>query len=159
MATLEQRVQRLEDEQAILQTLYAYGHGLDYVLEDAWIDCWTPDAVLDWPGRALMRGHKRDAVVGGVPNSTAGVGDVKLYWILRVHGQIHYAAAHYRGANRLHRYVLQKRCLAKLGTLVSPGNAVGGGSSDQANGCVGGSFSGFFLSKCAGCQRQGSKKK
>ncbi len=57
MATIEQRLLRLEDEQGVLDTLYAYGHGLDYGLEDAWIDCWTEDAVLDWPGRALMRGH------------------------------------------------------------------------------------------------------
>jgi hypothetical protein len=52
MASLEARLQLLEDEQAILDTLHGYGHGLDYGLEDAWIDCWTPDAILDWPGRA-----------------------------------------------------------------------------------------------------------
>lgn len=57
MASTEQRLQALEDEQSILDTLYGYGHGLDYGHEDAWIDCWTEDAVLDWPGRALMRGH------------------------------------------------------------------------------------------------------
>ena len=57
MTGIEARLQRLEDEQAILDTLYGYGHGLDYGHEDAWIDCWTEDAVLDWPGRALMRGH------------------------------------------------------------------------------------------------------
>ena len=54
---IEERLQLLEDEQSILDTLYAYGHGLDYGQEDAWIDCWTEDAVLDWPGRAFMRGH------------------------------------------------------------------------------------------------------
>ena len=54
---IEQRLRRLEDEKAILETLYAYGHHLDYGLEDAWIDCWTEDAVLDLPGRAFMRGH------------------------------------------------------------------------------------------------------
>lgn len=57
MANLEARLQLLEDEQAILDTLHGYGHGLDYGLEDAWIDCWTLDAILDWPGRALMQGH------------------------------------------------------------------------------------------------------
>jgi hypothetical protein len=55
MANLEARLQLLEDEQAILDTLHGYGHGLDYGLEDAWIDCWTPDAILDWPGRARSR--------------------------------------------------------------------------------------------------------
>ena len=54
---IKERLQLLEDEQSILDTLYAYGHGLDYGHEDAWIDCWTEDAVLDWPGRAFMRGH------------------------------------------------------------------------------------------------------
>jgi len=57
MTDIERRLQYLEDEQAILDTLYGYGHGLDYGHEDAWIDCWTEDAILDWPGRALMRGH------------------------------------------------------------------------------------------------------
>ena len=55
--SIEERLRRLEDEKAILDTLHAYGHHLDYGLEDAWIDCWTEDAVLDWPGRAFMRGH------------------------------------------------------------------------------------------------------
>lgn len=55
--SLEDRLRRLEDEQGILDALYGYGHNLDYGHEDAWIDCWTEDAVLDWPGRALMRGH------------------------------------------------------------------------------------------------------
>lgn len=54
---IEQRLRQLEDEKAILNTLYAYGHYLDYGLEDAWIDCWSEGAVLDWPGRAFMRGH------------------------------------------------------------------------------------------------------
>ena len=57
MATMEERLMALEDQQAILATLYGYGHYLDYGLEDAWITCFTDDAVLDWPGRALMRGH------------------------------------------------------------------------------------------------------
>jgi len=57
VAGIEQRLRQLEDEQSILDALYGYGHGLDYGLEDAWIDCWADDAVLDWPGRALMRGH------------------------------------------------------------------------------------------------------
>ena len=57
MTPIEERLRQLEDQQAILETLYGYGHCLDYGLEDAWIDCFTDDAVLDWPGRALMRGH------------------------------------------------------------------------------------------------------
>ena len=55
--SIEERLRKLEDERAIHDTLNAYGHHLDYGREDAWIDCWTPDAILDWPGRALMQGH------------------------------------------------------------------------------------------------------
>lgn len=54
---LAQRLRLLEDEQAILDTLHAYGHGLDYGLEDRWMDCWAADAVLVWPDRPTMRGH------------------------------------------------------------------------------------------------------
>ena len=57
MATVEERLQRLEDEEAILATLYAYGHDLDYGREAEWLDCWTDDAVLDWPGRDLIVGQ------------------------------------------------------------------------------------------------------
>ncbi len=46
---LEQRVQALEDERSILDTLYAYGHSLDYGIRDEWLDVWTEDAVLVWP--------------------------------------------------------------------------------------------------------------
>ena len=49
MSSLEQRLQRLEDEQAILDVLYAYGHSLDYGRRDEWLGCWTEDAVLAWP--------------------------------------------------------------------------------------------------------------
>jgi ketosteroid isomerase-like protein len=49
MSDVEQRLRRLEDERAILDTLYAYGHSIDYGLRDVWDDCWTEDAVLHWP--------------------------------------------------------------------------------------------------------------
>ena len=47
--TLEERLQRLEDERAILDRLYAYGHSLDYGVREEWMDCWTEDGVLAWP--------------------------------------------------------------------------------------------------------------
>jgi hypothetical protein len=37
------RVEKLEDEHAILQRLYVYGHSLDYGDEDRWLDCFTAD--------------------------------------------------------------------------------------------------------------------
>lgn len=56
MATLEDRIRLLEDERAILQTLYTYGHSIDYGFEDEFLDCWTEDAVLYWPTKE-MHGH------------------------------------------------------------------------------------------------------
>jgi ketosteroid isomerase-like protein len=55
--SIEERLRLLEDERAILQTLYAYGHGLDYGLEEAFLDCWTDDAVLAWPARPPFVGR------------------------------------------------------------------------------------------------------
>jgi len=55
--SLEARLRLLENERAILQTLYVYGHSLDDGREDVFIDCWTPDAVLHWPDRPPIRGH------------------------------------------------------------------------------------------------------
>ena len=48
---LAQRVARLEDERAILRTLYAYGHAIDHGEEQAWVDLFTPDGVFDSRGR------------------------------------------------------------------------------------------------------------
>lgn len=60
--TLEERVRRLEDERAIAHVLHTYGHGIDYGLEDEYADCWTEDAVLDWPNHPLYEG--REAILG-----------------------------------------------------------------------------------------------
>ena len=57
MANIDERLALLEDEDRILQTLYIYGHSLDYDLEEDFMNCWTPDAVLDWPDRPPIRGH------------------------------------------------------------------------------------------------------
>ncbi len=48
----------LRDERDITRTLYAYGHTLDYGDEAGFIDCWTEDAMLWWPGPGEMRGHE-----------------------------------------------------------------------------------------------------
>jgi ketosteroid isomerase-like protein len=55
--SLEARLQRLEDEREILDTLYKYGHSIDYGIREQWIDCWTEDAVLHWP-HATFTGHE-----------------------------------------------------------------------------------------------------
>jgi ketosteroid isomerase-like protein len=58
LAALESRVRLLEDERAILHTLYTYGHGIDYGLEDEYADCWVPEAVLYWPARDPLVGRE-----------------------------------------------------------------------------------------------------
>src|SRR5437899_956515 len=44
---LEARLQVLEDERAILQTLHQYGHAMDYGPDADFVDCFTPDGVWD----------------------------------------------------------------------------------------------------------------
>jgi hypothetical protein len=44
---LVKRLAALEEERAILRTLYRYGHSIDYGLELEWVDCFTEDGVFD----------------------------------------------------------------------------------------------------------------
>src|SRR5438270_11482453 len=46
-AALAARLQVLEDERAILQTLHQYGHAMDYGPDADCVDCFTPDGVWD----------------------------------------------------------------------------------------------------------------
>jgi ketosteroid isomerase-like protein len=61
-ATLEERLRSLEDERAILDRLYAYGHSIDYGDRDEWVDCWAEDARLHWPSDRVFAG--RDSIAG-----------------------------------------------------------------------------------------------
>ena len=59
---LTNRVQSLEDERNILQTLYRYCHTIELGLEKEWVDCFTEDGRLlihwrDQSGSAII-GHK-----------------------------------------------------------------------------------------------------
>jgi len=47
VSALTARLRVLEDERAVLQTLYAYGHAIDYGHEDDWVGCFTDDGVFD----------------------------------------------------------------------------------------------------------------
>jgi hypothetical protein len=58
---VESRLRALEDERAILDTLSAYAHSLDYGLRDEWGDCWSEDAVLNWPHESYVG---REAILG-----------------------------------------------------------------------------------------------
>lgn len=44
---LEARLERLEAEREIVQTLHRYAHSIDYGDEEAWLDCFTEDGVFD----------------------------------------------------------------------------------------------------------------
>jgi hypothetical protein len=44
---LARRLALLEDERAILRTMHAYPHAIDYGRESAWVDCFTEDGVFD----------------------------------------------------------------------------------------------------------------
>ena len=44
---LVKRLEVLEEEKAILQTLYRYGHNIDYGLEQEWVSLFTRDGVFE----------------------------------------------------------------------------------------------------------------
>jgi len=57
---IEQRLRLLEDKRAILGTLHAYGHCLDYGDELGFLDCFAVDAELGWSMYPHpLRGHDR----------------------------------------------------------------------------------------------------
>jgi hypothetical protein len=45
--SLEQRLQALEDERQIIETLHRYTHTIDYGPPEAWANVFTPDGVFD----------------------------------------------------------------------------------------------------------------
>ena len=55
---LESRLKVLEDERAILSTLYAYGHTIDYGLKAEWLDCFVEDAVFKVQMSGVTTGYK-----------------------------------------------------------------------------------------------------
>jgi len=56
---LVKRLELLEDERAILQTLYRYGHCIDYGLEQEWVGLFTEDGIyeirLRHPGSVIRK--------------------------------------------------------------------------------------------------------
>ena len=65
---LAKRLQVLEDERAILATLHAYGHSIDYGLKEKFADLFTEDGVY----LVLMRGVPVPSLAG-VPHSASGI--------------------------------------------------------------------------------------
>jgi hypothetical protein len=59
---LAARIQRLEDERDVLNTLYRYGHAIDSGDEAAWVDCFTEDGTFT--AEARRKGQPMFAVTG-----------------------------------------------------------------------------------------------
>jgi ketosteroid isomerase-like protein len=57
LAALVRRLEALEAEKAILETLYAYGHSIDYGDEDTWVNCFTEDGTWGAADREPIRGQ------------------------------------------------------------------------------------------------------
>ncbi len=53
---LRERLQVLEDERAILQTLHQYGHAMDYGPDAEFVDCFTREGVWDVQMRTASAG-------------------------------------------------------------------------------------------------------
>ncbi len=64
---LEKRVQELEDKQAILDVISAYGHYIDYGLKAEFADLFTEDAVY----HVMFRGETMQDI--GVPQPNGGI--------------------------------------------------------------------------------------
>ncbi len=54
LGLLEERLQRVEDEHAIVQNIYTYCASLDQRRQAEWLDCFTEDAVLSFEPSAKV---------------------------------------------------------------------------------------------------------
>jgi hypothetical protein len=93
-AGIEARLTRLENQNAILSRLYAYGHSIDYGDESAWVDCFTADGVWD------VR-HRRRADGGVVCRGRAELAA--------------YIATHTRAPYRWHKHLLAEPVITVTG--------------------------------------------
>ena len=70
LTLLENRMRRLEDEHQILGTLNDYCISIDQDRPDAWLDCFTDDAVLIYEGarpRKLTRRSQLNEFIRNIP--------------------------------------------------------------------------------------------
>ena len=77
MDALLARLQVLEDERAILQTLYQYGHAMDYGPDADFIDCFAPGGVWDVRMRKTPSGAFTCAGHGEIAASLAAQTSVR----------------------------------------------------------------------------------
>lgn len=80
---LEKRIQRLEDEKAIIETLTLYGHYIDYGLKEDFANLFTEDAVY----HAIYRGVSMPSI--GIPQEkNVGItGRPKILEYVKTHTQ------------------------------------------------------------------------
>lgn len=91
---LNRRLQVLEDERAILDTLHRYGHALDYGLEAEFVDCFTEDAFWDVvPATEAVRAQLEQ--IGRLPAQHRGHGALALF-----------AKGHSRPPDRWHKHLV-----------------------------------------------------
>jgi hypothetical protein len=72
LADLQTRLRVLEDERAIMDTLYKYGHFIDYGRHPEWVDCFTPDGAFDirFRGEPQRRFEGHEELAAFVANHT-----------------------------------------------------------------------------------------
>jgi SnoaL-like domain len=88
---LAARLRVLEDERAILATLYRYGHALDYGLEADWIDCFAAHGRYE----LVYRSGGTGTAAGTRPTSYQGHDELAGF-----------AANHSRAPERFHKHLL-----------------------------------------------------
>ena len=60
MEELVKRLKVLEEEKGVLQTLYRYGHSIDYGLEQEWVSLFTRDGVFEIRFRKTGVNHRNE---------------------------------------------------------------------------------------------------
>jgi len=72
--SLEDRVKALEEQQRVLETLYAYSHSIDRGDEEGWLECFTDDAVFEVrsqiPDYPIQRHQGTDALGAFIASHT-----------------------------------------------------------------------------------------
>jgi ketosteroid isomerase-like protein len=94
---LTRRLQALEDERAVLATLYRYAHALDYGDETAWVDCFTADARYELRDPAAVSAADRPRVHHGREDLAR------------------FVANHTRAPERFHKHLLVEPVIAVTG--------------------------------------------
>jgi hypothetical protein len=90
------RLAALEEERAILDALYRYGHAIDYGLEKEWVDCFAPEGAFE------MR-HRLAADGVSTPSGRWDATDRRLMGREEL---LRFVAGHTRAPDRYHKHVV-----------------------------------------------------